>query len=579
MKKILFSFVALMSIVAASAQSLNEGLNALYSDRFNEAKNQLKGLIGKGNDAEIYFYLGKVYQATEQFDSAKICFDLGVAANPKKALPKIGQIQMNLKNGGDVAAASAELALAVKLESKNVKVLVEAARALFSEKSKNTDAAWNYLNRAKLAKKDDFEVKMAWGDYYMTFPDSGGAAVNNYEDASLLNPSSGRPHERIGEIFFRNKNYSDSKAAYEQSINKDMQFAPAYRGLGELEFQAKKYKAAAENYSTYLQIADVTIEAETRYASFLFLSDDYEKANQEIAKIQKVDASNPILYRLTAYGNFEQGKKAVSKEEGDSLFNSALQSMNLFFEKANPAKIIVNDYEYAGRINAKTGNTDAAVESLKKAISLDSTKRTELWGEIGDVYNKARRYNDAASAFEIKNSFLPKVSAADYFTVGRAYFFAKNFVSADSAFSKVISAKPENYLGYLWRAQSNARIDTGLQFMEATTFFKQFLMMVDTSTADKSKFKKDQQDALSYLMTYNVQKDNIPVAKEYAAKVLALDPMNSTAQRIINFQGTSRKQTVPAKGSTPATTTPMGTKPTTKTKETKPNNPPTSSKK
>ena len=49
-----------MSIVAASAQSLNEGINALYSDRFNEAKNQLKGLIGKGNDAEIYFYLGKV---------------------------------------------------------------------------------------------------------------------------------------------------------------------------------------------------------------------------------------------------------------------------------------------------------------------------------------------------------------------------------------------------------------------------------------------------------------------------------------------------------------------------------------
>ncbi len=579
MKKILFSFIALMSIVAASAQSLNEGLNALYSDRFNEAKNQLKGLIGKGNDAEIYFYLGKVYQATEQFDSAKICFDLGVAANPKKALPKIGQIQMNLKNGGDVAAASAELALAVKLEAKNVKVLVEAARALFSEKSKNTDAAWNYLNRAKLAKKDDFEVKMAWGDYYLTFPDSGGSAVNNYEDAALLNPSSGRPHERIGEIFFRNKNYSDSKAAYEQSINKDMQYAPAYRGLGELEFQAKKYKAAAENYSTYLQIADVTIEAQTRYASFLFLSDDYEKANQEIAKIQKVDASNPILYRLTAYGNFEQGKKAASKEEGDSLFNSALQSMNLFFAKANPAKIIVNDYEYAGRINAKTGNTDAAVESFKKAISLDSTKRTELWGEIGDVYNKARRYNDAAVAFETKNSYLPKVSAADYFTVGRAYYFAKNFVSADSAFSKVIAAKPEAYLGYLWRAKTNAQTDTALQFMEATTFFKQFLMMVDTSTADKSKFKKDQQDALSYLMTYNVQKDNIPVAKEYAAKVLALDPLNSTAQRIINFQGTSRKQTVPAKGSTPAATTPKGTKPASDPKVAKPNTPPTSSKK
>jgi tetratricopeptide (TPR) repeat protein len=576
-KKTLFSFVALLGVIAATAQSLNEGLTAMYSNRFGEAKNQLKALLGKGNDAEIYFYLGKVYQTTEQFDSAKICFDLGVAANPKKALPKIGQIQMNLKNGGDVTSATNEMAMAVKLEAKNVKVLIEAARALYSEKARNTEAAWNYLNRAKLAKKDDFEVKMAWGDYYMTFPDSGGAAVNNYEDAALFNPASGRPHERIGEIFFRNKNYGDSKAAYEQSINKDMQYAPAYRGLGELEFQAKKYKAAAENYSTYLQIADVTIEAETRYASFLFLADEYEKANQEISKIQKIDASNPILYRLTAYGNFEQGKKSAFKEEGDSLFNSAMQSMNQFFAKANPSKIIVNDYEYAGRINAKVGNADAAVENLKKAISLDSTKRTELWGEIGDVYNKARRYSDAAAAFETKNSYLPKVSAADYFTVGRAYYFGKNLVAADSAFSKVISAKPEAYLGYLWRAKTNAQTDTALQFQEATTFFKQFLMMVDTSTADKSKFKKDQQDALSYLMTYNVQKDNIPTAKEYAAKVLALDPMNSTAQRIINFQGTSRKQTVPAKGTTPVTDLKAG-KPTDP-KAGKPKTPTTAPKK
>ena len=67
------------------------------------------------------------------------------------------------------------------------------------------------------------------------------------------------------------------------------------------------------------------------------------------------------------------------------------------------------------------------------------------------------------------------------------------------------------------------------------------------------------------------------MAKEYAAKVLALDPMNSTAQRIINFQGTSRKQTVPAKGNTPATA-PKGTKPTADPKTGKPKTPTTSTK-
>ena len=68
------------------------------------------------------------------------------------------------------------------------------------------------------------------------------------------------------------------------------------------------------------------------------------------------------------------------------------------------------------------------------------------------------------------------------------------------------------------------------------------------------------------------------MAKEYAAKVLALDPMNSTAQRIINFQGTSRKQTVPTKGNTPSTD-PKGTKPTADPKAGKPKTTPTTSTK
>jgi tetratricopeptide (TPR) repeat protein len=287
--------------------------------------------------------------------------------------------------------------------------------------------------------------------------------------------------------------------------------------------------------------SSLDIEAKTRTAASLFLKGEYENANQEISNIQKVDASNPILYRLAAYGNYELGKKAATKEQADRFFLVGLSNINLFFSKANPSKILISDYEYAGRLNANAGNIDAAVEYLKKAMTLDPTRRAEFYGEIGDIYNKARRYSDAASAFETRNYYLQKVSASDYFTVGRAYYFSKNFVSADSAFSKVIAAKPEAYLGYLWRAKTNAQIDTALQFSEATTFFKQFLMMVDTSTADKSKFKKDQQDALSYLMTYNVQKDNIPLAKEYAGKVLAIDPANNTAQRIINFKGTSRR--------------------------------------
>lgn len=283
------------------------------------------------------------------------------------------------------------------------------------------------------------------------------------------------------------------------------------------------------------------IDAKTSLVKTLFLKDEFEKANQEIAKIQKVDASNPILYRLTAYGSYELGKKATTKEQGDSFFLVGLSNIKVFFSKVDPSKIIISDYEYAGRLHAKLGDVDAAVENFKRAITLDHTRRVEFYGEIGDIYNKSRRYNEAAAAFETKNSYLPKVSAADYFTVGRAYYFGKNFVAADYAFSKVISAKPEAYLGYLWRAKTNAQTDTALQFSEATNFFKQFLMMVDTSTADKSKFKKDQQDALNYLMTYNVQKDNIPVAKEYAAKLLALDPMNATARRIVNFQSSTKR--------------------------------------
>ena len=75
------------------------------------------------------------------------------------------------------------------------------------------------------------------------------------------------------------------------------------------------------------------------------------------------------------------------------------------------------------------------------ALELDSS-RSELYYDLGDVYMHWKKFTLAQTAFNNKIAKTTKPSALDYFGLGKAYYYNKQYVDADSAFSKIIQLKP-----------------------------------------------------------------------------------------------------------------------------------------
>ena len=179
--------------------------------------------------------------------------------------------------------------------------------------------------------------------------------------------------------------------------------------------------------------------------------------------------------------------------------------MEKFFSKTTPDKILASDYEYYGKILSKLGKDSLAILKLKIAIENDTTK-SELYGEIGSVYYKIKKYPEAVINYMKKIALGRGINVNDYNYLGRSYYFSSQFGKADTAFMEVVNRQPDLALGYLWRGKANSQLDPKNEKFLAKGFYETYLLKMKPEEKDKSK--KDIEEAYAYLgYYYFVQKD------------------------------------------------------------------------
>ena len=75
--------LVLFSMSFAAAQTLEEGVSLLESEKFAESRAIFKSLIAKNPAAsEPYYYLGESFYVNDNIDSAKYYFNKGIASYP-----------------------------------------------------------------------------------------------------------------------------------------------------------------------------------------------------------------------------------------------------------------------------------------------------------------------------------------------------------------------------------------------------------------------------------------------------------------------------------------------------------------
>jgi tetratricopeptide (TPR) repeat protein len=550
-------FVGATMTTPLVAQDLQTALQDIEAERYTKAEQALTQLATNSPTAENQFYLGYYFLRSGQPDKAKAIFEKGAAADPKNQLNNVGLAGVALAKKDRSTAKSLIDNAVAQTKSKDQAVLIRAGEMYtLSDQTNDPAAALALLTVAdeKDKKNENAEIEMLMGDAYFLKND-GGNAITKYENALAIKANLAEANYKIGRLYLRGKNYKEAQAYFNKAIQGDPEFAPTYRALADALANSRAYKSAATNYELFIQKSGTTDpELLLDVARYKFLAQDYQGAITYLDQL-KGKINNPIIDRMYGWAYSALGKNQESVE-----------ALNRFISAA-PQKVMVDDYKYLGRAQAKLGTPQGdslGIMNLEKAAPLDTTEN--LYREIAKTYYDDKKYDKAAEYYAktIKNDKKPLNNdflfngLANYqygFRVGRDTTAAPMdtaqirvakqmyFLRADSAFAQmaqqVEKTAGETYpLAYYYRGQSTyyaypsaISLSTGA----AVPFYEKFIELAtaETDAAKKQSYQKNLITSYKFLASYNLAKKDDAKAKEYFNKVLELDPNDADVKKAL----------------------------------------------
>ena len=530
MKKVIAVFattVILFSSKSIFAQSEEAGMKAMQAENFNSAKNIFRAILQSNADAKSYFNFGEALYANDQFDSAKLIYNAGLAIDARSKQNMIGVGKCLLNEGKkDEAKKIFDKVLDMAKTNDILTAVLIAQAYIGSEKYSMPDVAIELLNKKKEVNDKSAALYEALGDVY-DFKIDGGNAVTSYEAALQNDPNRVTALTKIAEIFVRAKNYDEAIKDFNKALELDPNFPPAHRELSDLYFRAGKFDKAKTEFDAYLKNADPTIETKIRSAKILYKSERYDDAINAINDILKVQPNNYIMYRLLAYSYTKQEK-----------MNDAEAQFQQYFQKVPATEILPTDYSNYAKALSKNGKDSIAILTMTKAMAADNT--IDFSADILTGFFKQKKYSNVVAEYEKMYAKNPTMKDPNtFYNAARSYYNLSRYKDADTTYGLVNKLSPK-YAGAWWgRVRCNLIMDSTNTLHAAKPFYDKYLSVVKL---DDPKNKNNIIESYHYLADYaiNVDKDE-EKAKELNAKVLELDPNDEQANNVLKSFNNKKK--------------------------------------
>lgn len=543
MKKTLAYFcLFVLSTFISSAQSIKEARKLTDNEQYEESSAMYQKLIaGSPADANLYYYFGDNLLSSGNADSAQLVFEKGKSIDPNNALLKIGSAKLLLdaysvretkaaldKDGNNpelkarnedavqnVSQAGKLIDEAVaKALLKDPLIYIEAAEAYIHYKNKDLDKAKMLLDKASGIDQKNIEINLLYGDIYAELV-NGTLSAEYYNKALELDKTSVRAIVSKGRLYKRSTNYEGAAEEFQRAIQIDSAYAPAHRELGEAYFKIGKLEKAKAEYRKYLELSKNNCGARIRYASFLYISKSYSDALSELDQVaQRCDSNNLTMLRIQSYSNYE-----------DKKYDQALKAIEHLFRIVPMEKRLDKDFEYYGKTLIALNRDSLGIEQLQKAFAIDPS-RFDLLSEIAGAWFKLKNYPNSIFFLQQKITQGKDVKVADYYNLGRSYYYNNQFPAADSAFMKVNEISPKYASGWLWRADANSHIDSTSEAGLAKPFYEKYVELAEADSANATKYTSGLTKAYGYLAYYYILKKDNEKALFYLKKkqLLPLDP-------------------------------------------------------
>ena len=479
--------------------------------------------------AETCYYLGEISFAEHQADSASAYFARGIEADPAYLPNYIGQAQ--LWAGTDYAGAAAlidEKVLAGK-NRKDAFLQLAVARALYdADCAKYTE----YLEAARRLDEKLPGIYILEGDVLAALKKYGESA-SKYEQAIYVDPKNSEAYFKYAHIY-SDINPDLALDMLKRLLEVDPGSAIARREMAEIYYTRGDFAKAAQMYSQYIESDMHLTTDQTRYATILFFNKEYERSLEIADGVLARDPDNFVMQRLKMYNQFELKRYPEAAAAGQRFMKE---------RKSPTGESIPLDYIYYGRILRENKQEADAILQLSKALEMDTSK-VDLYKELAPLYE---RQNDYPKALACYRAFIARAGkdakVADRVMLGQSAYFAASadtlaqdsllrrgyLMTADSAFAEVAERVPDNYLGYFWRARTQASLDPETAQGLAKPYYEQAVAILEKTGTDIRKII----ECYSYLGYYDYLKGDIEASKVCWNKILALEPDNQVAQNAL----------------------------------------------
>lgn len=392
-------------VFALYPQDLSFGIKLIKNEKFNEAKKYFSSYLNSPDKSEAYFYLGQIAFLENELDSAKLYFSEGTRSNEKSDINYAGLAKVNLVQN-KLTEMESNQATALKLsDDENPVVYSVLAEAYMHPKIKNYDKALELINKALTIDSEYEDGYIILGKIYLNKGD-GSSAIKNFDKALQINNKDPEAMTLKAEIYALINNYDEAINLLNEAIKNDSTYSHAYNVLAEIYANKKDYSNASQYYEKYISASESTPEKLKRYASMLYINQEYEKAIKILESnydndTEKVSSTRILAYSYQRLNNLEESKKYFEK-----LFS--LPS----------AEYLSSDYENYSDLLSSTGNDSLAVVYLWKIFETDSN-RNDVLSKISMLSFKNKKWDEVIRALEKKKT----LTSQDYFDISRAYIF------------------------------------------------------------------------------------------------------------------------------------------------------------
>lgn len=532
MKKsaIVFFFAAILS-VAAVAQSVQEGVNHFYAERYESAKNTFQKLISSNpNNLEAIYWLGQTFIYNDDVDAARELYKKTLAANGNAPVVMVGMGHIHLLDGKKAEARQLfESAITASKSRRNndPAILTAIGRAnvhAYSDKKPlgDLDYAIAKLNEAGNIQPNNPDIFLVLGNAYRK-KHSGGDAILAYRKAGNYAPAL----YRTASLYRTQNNWDVVLENLNSAIAADPKFAPAYLDLYDYYLNVKRDFPTAEQWAKkFTDNADPSVDNDYLLAQTLYVQQKYSDAIASARNIlAKSPNAKPRVYRLLAYSYL------ASKDTA-----AACENTNQFLAKAGEEDIIGQDYILQAQTCGR-GNPQMIFSAISKAVAMDSvlSRQVKLLDEAIENAKKSgdRNLEGELGLYRYKLVNKDKPNPAEFVALGVPFYYAEQFKKADSLFSQYSVAYPDSIYGYLWSSRALRQIDKDRSQGLAVPAFENTLRIAAMDpTRDFYKSAATGAAAELAIYHYNVKRDK-EKSVMYLRKGLEFNPSDETLISIL----------------------------------------------